>query len=78
MGRLLKSAWGSPSTMLKMKMRTTMTRTMGRRMMKILQEIEGKKPGEDYPEFEHDVQVVDDDLAPSRCWTHSQEAQQAK
>ena len=39
---------------------------------------EGKEPGEDDPDYECDNQIEDDDPIPSRCWTHSQEAQQAK
>ena len=42
---------------------------------------QGKEPGEDDPDYEHDVQVENNDLIPFsslRCWTHSQEAQQVK
>ena len=32
---------------------------------------EGKELAEVYPDFEHDVQVVDEDLIPSRHWMRS-------
>ena len=72
MGQLLKSAWGSPSMMLRLKTRTTMMSMSGREDAEN-PPVDGKEnePGEDDLDFEHDVQIVDDDLIPSRHWTCS-------